>query len=93
MIGPMSLRQLVQDVDSLNDELTVFWEPEGALSSESPVYLVDLNEEDEPDGLREFIDVWHVRDVIRGKSSVAGLVDPDVSTKTDLLLDYAEKGA
>ena len=93
MIGPMTLRQFVEDMDSLDDELTIFWTTDGDISGDSIVFLVDLNEEDEPDELKEFIDVWHARDVIKGKISVAGLVDPDLFTKTNLLLNYAENGA
>ena len=93
MIGPMTLLQLVEDVDSLDDELTVFWNPDESLASDSAVFVVDLDEEDEPEGLKEFIDVWHIRDVIKGKSSLAGLDAPNAEAKTALLLDYAETGA
>ena len=93
MIGPMTLQQVVEEVDSLDDELTIFWKADGDLSSDSTVFAVNLDEEEEPEGLREFMDVWHVRDVIKGKSAVAGISDPDVATKLALLLDYAENGA
>jgi len=93
MVGPMTLQQLVQDVDSLEDELTVFRNPEEDLSANSEIFVVDLEDEDEPEGLKEFIDIWHIQDVIKGKAMVAGITDPDVSTKTNLLIDYAKNGA
>lgn len=93
MVGPITLRELVEIANSLNGEWTVFRKPEEELSVNSVVFVVNLDEEDEPEGLREFIDIWHISDVIAGKSRVFGLNNPDVAVKVDLLIDYVKNGA
>ena len=94
MIGPMSLYEFVERLDSFDDELTVFRKPNGDLTRESLIFLINVDEEEEEaQGLKEFIDVWHIRDVIEGKSKLTGMANPDVPTKLQLLLDYAENGA
>ncbi|WP_442482406.1 hypothetical protein [Aeoliella sp. SH292] len=94
MIGPVSLRDLVEKIDGFDGKLSVLRYFDQVLGAESKCFLTDLDEEGNPPaGLREFMDVWHIREVIHGKCKLAGLEKPDVSTKVQLLLDYVENDA
>jgi hypothetical protein len=52
----MNLGQLLRSIARLDGDLTIYVAT-GELSEHSDVALVDLEDSDEPDGMRELIDV------------------------------------
>jgi hypothetical protein len=65
------------------------------LAADTKVLVVDLEEEesDTIEGFGEFLDVWHAKEIIDRKASLAGIENPNTNQKVNLLIEYAENNA
>jgi hypothetical protein len=90
----MKLIEVVEKLATFGDELTMFIESCDVLTADTKVLIVDLDDEsDSIDGFREFLDVWHAIETVKGKASLAGVENPTASEKVELLIQYAENNA
>ena len=93
----MTLREVVEQLSSYDEEQTIFLNRQVELSADTPAVVAWIPEDDshpdEAEGLTIFLDIWHAREVIEGKARLAKLQQPSVSQKIGLLIEYARKGA
>lgn len=94
MIGPMTLLELIEQLDSLPEYLTVLRWSDDDLEPDAEVFVIDLDEEEPSnDKLKEFLDIAYISDIIRGKSIMTGSPASSAASKLKLLLDYVENDA
>jgi hypothetical protein len=93
----MTPRELIEKLPDLNRSSSVYVENGRPLESDSTVQVVDIPEEaDEPPvvpGMRCFMDVWHIREVLSGKAQLQGLDAPTIDQQVQMLLSFAKQGA
>ena len=93
----MTLRELIEKLPDLDRSSSVYVERGRPLESTSTVRVIDIPEEaDEPPmvpGMRCFMDVWHVRDVLSGNAQLQGLDAPTIDQQIEILLSFAKHGA
>ena len=93
----MTLADLIGQLESYDDELTIFVDRKNGITPETIVVVAEIDEDDnipdEAKGLSEFMDVWHAIDVIKGKASLIGVTNPSNDVKVKLLIEYAVNGA
>ncbi|MCM2375255.1 hypothetical protein [Aporhodopirellula aestuarii] len=90
----MNLRHFVQTIATHDDELTIFVAV-GQLSETSEIALVNLDENEEPDGMTELIDVWHAREILSGVSNLdSSLRAPDAEERlVNRFIEYMHNDA
>ncbi|MBB3210704.1 hypothetical protein FHS27_006552 [Rhodopirellula rubra] len=71
----MNLQHFIQTIATHDSDLTIFVAA-GELTGSSEISLVNLDENDEPDGMRELVDVWHALEILNGVSNL----DPTLRT-------------
>ncbi len=93
----MTLIDIVKQLDSYDEEQTIFLDRTRELSCDSEGVVVwipdDQSTPDEAQGLKCFLDVWHAKEVIDGKASQHGKSNPSDEEKVQLLIDYSKTGA
>jgi hypothetical protein len=93
----VKLIDIVKQLESFDEEQTIFLDRSSELSSESNGVVVwmpdDDSTPDEAKGMKCFLDVWHAKEVIEGKASQRGMNNPSDDEKVELLIDYAQTGA
>ena len=93
----MKLIDIIKQLESFDEEQTIFLDRSGELSSESSGVVVWMPEDDstpgEATGMKCFLEVWHAKEVIEGKASQRGMKNPSDGEKVELLIDYARTGA
>ena len=92
----MNLRDAISQLRQADDDATLFIGRDGPIRADMPAAIGQIAEDDtqppEADGLRVFLDVWHVREVLDGKAGLAGLSAPTIEQQIQLLREYAENG-
>jgi len=93
----MKLEDIVKQLESFDDDQTIFLDPEGLLSGSTRGAVVwvpdDDSTPDEAAGLKCFLDVWHAKEIIEGKAMQFGISQPSENEKLRLLIDYAQTDA
>lgn len=93
----MTLRDVITNLASYNGGQTIFLDRMSVLSADTKAVVAWMPEDDSPPeeakGLGIFIDVWHARDVIEGKSRLAKIAQPTVDQKVALLIEFVKQGA
>jgi len=90
----MTLGQLIRSIATIEDELTIFV-GHGEITEHSEIALVDLDTGQEPNEMRELIDVWHAREILNGVSTL----NPELKDKTaegkliDRFIEYLRNDA
>jgi hypothetical protein len=93
----MVLKDIISKLQGFDSEATLFIMPNEPIHPEMRAAIVQIPDDDtlppEVAGLRVFLDVWHVREVLDGKTRLAGLSAlPSVDQQIQFLREYAEKG-
>ena len=93
----MTLEEIVNQLDSFDEEQTIFLDRSEALSATSNGVVVWMPDDEstppEAEGMKCFLDVWHAKEVIAGKAQLRGLSNPSAIERVELLIDYALTGA
>ena len=96
----MKLCDVIRDLHKLNDEETVFIKTDHPLSPDTEAKIVFLDEEDDEEvipeevgGMKCFMDVWHIKEVINGKSMLNKIDSPTLDQKIEFIINYARNGA
>ena len=94
----MKLKEAIDQLSQFEDDEHLFVTNERSLSPESLVYIGEFDEEDNPPTeakeLREFMDIWQVRDVIAGKKQLSkDSTAWNTERKINALLEYINNDA
>ncbi len=93
----MTLKELIQNLPELDRSSTVYVEDDQPLKASSKVQLIDIPEEaDLPPtvpGMRCFMDVWQIRDVLSGKARLHRLEEATIDQQLEMLLSFAKHDA
>jgi hypothetical protein len=76
----MKLQDAIAQLDSLDRDAHIFASPERPLHAGTTAVVGHFTEDDEPpeeaQGLREFLDVWHAKDMLDGKMRLLKIEEP-----------------
>jgi hypothetical protein len=93
----MTLRALIESLPKLDRSSSVYVEQEQHLKADSEVQLVTIPKEAESPpaiaGMRCFMDVWQIREVLSGKAQLNGLDTATADQQVEMLLSFASRGA
>jgi len=93
----MDINELVSRIAQFDADLVVFVEDTKSLSSRTRVVLLPLGQNDlpdsVPDGYRELLDVWQIRDVLAGKAALNEVAYPTHDQNLRWILEYCHRGA
>ena len=94
----MNLQEAVDRLDSFDRDAHIFASPERPLTSETAVFVGHFDDDDEPpeeaQGLREFLDVWHAKDMLKGKARLLNIEHPmSPEQKIELFLSVVANDA
>ena len=96
-LSKTTLREIVANLRSFDDEQSVFLDRSERLSPETHgavVWYSEIGKEPpEVAGLKCFMDIWQIKDVLKGKASLLGLTAPTVEQQVEMLVSFAVKGA
>lgn len=93
----MKFIDIVRQLESFDEEQTIFLDRSSELSSESFGAVVWMPDDDstpnDAQGMKCFLDVWHAKEVIDGKARLRGIANPSDDKKVEMLIEYARTGA
>ena len=93
----MDLSELIFQIGLLDNDSVVFVESSVSLSPETAVIIVPLEQYDQPGEspgrYREFMDVWHIKEVLAGKAALNDCSSPTRAQSVEWILEYSRKGA
>jgi hypothetical protein len=92
----MNLRDAISQLRQADHDATLFVGCDGPIRADMPAAIGQMSEDNtlppESDGLRVFLDIWHVREVLEGKAALAGFSAPTIEQQIQHLREYAENG-
>jgi hypothetical protein len=92
-----TLREIIERIDEFDEDQTVYLDRSSELTPDTLGIVVWAPEDDsvpqEAKGLKCFLDVWHIKEVVEGKARLKKLSRPTLDETVELLIEYAKTGA